>query len=319
MLDELAALGVFFDPLSVAAALRDAVDARTPETTADEILSALRTAGPAAVDDHDMLRRLLPQELYGCWRDAGYTGIYCMTFLLRHAVTCLALLAHEKACRLHPDACLSGPAAFLKSHFPDQYEAGDQGCLEALCLVPPNGQSAHKAYVPVIGFSSLGVHLLYRETGMCRAFDFYDIGSCMKRADGLFCAEHASEAWWCGGGNKASTQSDMFRYYGAIENINQYDDHQLQELVGRFWTHFKQTKHLPPQGEGIVEEALAFFKYASPHECFEGGPLHLRRRYMQRARALHPDAGGEHAVFVQLQKYYDVLRTCIQYKRAGLF
>ncbi len=91
MHEELAALGVFFDPLSVAAALRDALDARTPEITADETPAAMRISGPAAVDDHDMLRRLLPQELYGFWRDAGYTGIYCMTFLLRHAVTFLAL------------------------------------------------------------------------------------------------------------------------------------------------------------------------------------------------------------------------------------
>ncbi len=58
------------------------------------------------------------------------------------------------------------------------------------------------------------------------------------------------------------------------------------------------------------------------HHCMnaaKAGRLHLRRRYTEQAMALHPDAGGEHALFVQLQKYYEVLRTCIQYERAGFF
>lgn len=320
MHEELAALGVFFDPLSVAAALRDAAEARTPALPADEDRSAMRTSDPAAADDHDMLRRLLPQELYGFWRDTGYTGMYCMAFLLRHAATFIALQAHEKTCQSHhSDECRSSPAAFLKKHFPDQDETSGQDCLEALYLLPPDTQSGQKLYVPVVGFSSLGVHLLYREIGMCRAFDFYDIASCTNRADRLFCAEHTGEAWWCDGGQKGSTQADMFRFYSAKENIHQYDEPQLQDLVGRFWAYFKRTKHMPQQGEGVVEEALVFFKYASLHECFKGGQLHLRRRYKKRARALHPDAGGGHASFVELQKYYEVLRTCIQYERAGLF
>jgi len=319
MHDELAALAVFFDPLAVAAALRDAVDARTPEIPASETMPAMRTAGPVVIDDHDMLRRLLPQELYGFWRDAGYTGIYCMTFLLRHAVTFLALQAHEKYCPPHLDECRTGPAVFLKRHFPGQYEAGAHDCLEALCFPPAYKQTGQALYCPVIGFSSLGVHLLYREIGMCRAFDYCDSASCTKRADGFFCADHIAEAWWCDGGHKVSTQADMFRFYGAKENIHQYDEHQLQELVARFWTHFKQSKRLPHEGEGVVEEALSFFKYASLHECCEGGQLHLRRRYTQCARALHPDAGGEHTSFVLLQKYYEVLRACIQYGQASFF
>jgi hypothetical protein len=319
MHEELAALEVFFDPLSVAAALRDALDARTSEPTADQTPAAMRITGPAAVDDHDMLRRLLPQELYGFWRDSGYTGIYCMTFLLRHAVTFLALLAHDNACQPRHDESCTGPAAFLKRHFPGQYETSYQDCLEALCFLTPRTQPGPVFYVPVFGFSSLGVHLLYREAGICRAFDYYDICSCRNRADGLFCPEHISEAWWREGAHKASTQADMFRFYGAGENIHQYDEQQLQELVGRFWTHFKRTPHMQKQGDAVVEEALDFFKFASLHECCQGGPGHLRRRYTELARAFHPDAGGEHASFVQLQKYYEVLRACIQYERAGFF
>ena len=194
-----------------------------------------------------------------------------------------------------------------------------QGCLEALCFFSPHTQPDREIYLPVIGFSSLGVHLLYREIGICRAFDYYDTGSCTMRADGIFCSEHISEAWWCNGGHTVSTQASMFRFYGVKENIHQYDEHQLQELVGRFWTQFKQAKHLPFQGEGIVEAALVFFKYASLHECCEGGQLHLRKRYTEYALALHPDAGGDHALFIQLQKYYEVLRARMQYERAGFF
>jgi len=266
-----------------------------------------------------MLRRLLPQELYGFWRDSGSTGIYCMTFLLRHAVTFLALLSHDNACQpRHDDSC-NGPAAFLQRHFPAQYETSHQDCLEALCFLSPRTRHGPELYAPVFGFSSLGVHLLYRETGICRAFDYYDICSCANRSDGLFCSEHTAERWWREGVHKGSTQAAMFRFYGARENIHQYDEQQLQELVGRFWTHLKQRKRLPHQGEGSVDEALVFFEYASLHECCNGGHIHLRRRYMKRARALHPDAGGEHASFVLLVKYYEVLRTFIQYERAGVY
>jgi hypothetical protein len=319
MHEKLAALEVFFDPLSVAAALRDAVDARTSEITADQTPAAMRITGPAAVDDHDMLLRLLPQELYGFWRDSGYTGIYCMTFLLRHAVTFLALLAHENASQSRHDEGCNGTAAFLQRHFPGLHETSYQDCLEALCFRSPHTQPGPELYAPVFGFSSLGVHLLYRETGICRAFDYYDICSCANRSDELFCSEHTSECWWREGAQKGSTQADMFRYYSARENIRQYDEQQLQELVGRFWTHFKHTPHMPKQGEAIVEEALDFFKFASLHQCCQSGQSHLRRRYTERARALHPDAGGEQAAFVQLQKYYEVLRTCLQYEQAGLF
>jgi hypothetical protein len=319
MHDERSELAVFFDPACVAAAIRDALEDRNSNPAPDDPIPVLQNARPAAIDDHTVIRRLLPRELYDYWRDAGYTGMYRMTFLLRHAAAFLSLLAHEKTLPHHPDDGPASPAAFLKEHYPGRYKTADQGCLETLCQTSAPAQPGQEVYFPVIGFSSLGIHLVYRQAGQCRAFDYYDILCCPNRADGLFCPEHAAEAWWCDGIQKASTQADMFRFYGSSENISRYDEHDLQELVGRFWTHFKQTARLQNPGQGFIEEALDFFNYASLHELFEGGQLQLRRLYTQRARSLHPDAGGEHASFVQLQKYYEVLRTRMQYEQAGLF
>jgi hypothetical protein len=318
MHEELAALGVFFDPLAIAAALRDALDAQAPEVPADENRPDVRSSGPAAVNDHDMLRRLLPQELYGFWKEAGYIGIYSMTFMLRHAVTFLALAAHERACPAAISDSRSCLDAFLCKHFKSQYETPFHDCFEVLCPLPFNPLK-QQSPIPVLGFSSLGVHLLYREIGSCRAFDYYGLSSCTAQADGLFCPAHQSEAWWCDGAPTASTQADMFRFYAFWENIHLYDERQLEELVGRFWTQFKRSSHPPHQQDGILEEALHFFRYASLPECFEGGPVLLRRRYTERARVLHPDTGGEHALFVQLHAYYEVLRTQLNYERAGLF
>ena len=319
MHEELAALDVFFDPLSIAAALRDALDAQAPEVPADENRPVVRSSGPATVNDHDMLRRLLPQELYGFWRESGYIGIYSMTFMLRHAVTYLALAAHERACPAALHASQGGPAALPHNHFNARHETSAQDCLEVLCSLPLQPHLPLQTGTPVVGFSPLGVHLAYREIGSCRAFDYYDPVSCTAQADGLFCPAHQSEAWWCDGGHRASTQADMFRFYAFWENLHHYDERQLEELVGRFWTHFKRSSPLPHQQDGILEEALLFFSYASLPECLKGGQLQLRRRYTERARVLHPDTGGEHVLFVQLHTYYEVLRTQLNYERAGLF
>ena len=317
MHEELAELGVFFDPLSVAAALRDALDVQAPEVKAGENRPVLRSSDPATVNDHDMLLRLLPQELYGFWREAGYIGMYSMTFMLRHAVTFLALAAHEWACLPSTSDSHSCMASFLRKNFNAQYETPLQDCFDVLGPFPLSPHRKQQSHIPVAGFSSLGIHLVYRETGCCRAFDYYGFGACMAQADGLFCHAHESEAWWCDGGHKASTQADMFRFYASMENLRHYDERQFQELIGQFWTRFKKLYHPADQPNGVLEEALNFFKYASLTECFEGGQLQLRRRYTERAKVLHPDIGGEHASFVQLQKYYDVLRMPMNYERAG--
>ena len=316
---QLAELGFFFDPLAVAAALRDALDAQRPEVKTGEHRQVVRSSGIATVNDHDMLLRLLPQELYGFWREAGYVGMYSMTFMLRHAVTFLALAAHEKACLpaiSYSRSCLS---AFLNNHFNAQYEIPDQGCIEVLCpfLLPPHIKQQSR--IPMIGFSALGIHLVYTETGYCRTFDYYGLGSCMNQADGLFCMAHESEAWWCDANQNGSTQADMFRFYACLENLHNYDERQLQELIGQFWARYRKLYSPTDQHSGVLEDAIAFFRYLSFKECLEDGPVQLRRRYTEQAKVLHPDIGGDHALFVQLKKHYDVLRMHLNYERAGFF
>ena len=316
-----AALGVFFDPLAVAAALRDTLDAQAAEVGEGERLPAARASGTATVNDHDMLKRLLPQELYSFWREVGYTGMYSMTFLLRHAVTFLALAAHEMFCPPALHDFRTCPGTFLRDHFDAHYEALAQDCVDVLNSFPRPRQLNQLPCAPVLGFSSLGVHVNYQAQGLCRAFDYYYYAfcSCAAQADGFFCPAHASEAWWCSGGPAPSTQAEMFRFYAVKDNIGNYDEQQLQELVGRFWTHFRRTSQHALAQQGTAGQALDFFGYATLAECLARGQLELRRRYTERARLLHPDTGGEHELFVQLHKHYEVLRMQLNYERAGLY
>ncbi len=318
MHEQLSELSFFFDPLAVAAALRDALDAQTSEFKTGKHPQVVRASRTATVNDHDILLRLLPPELYSFWREAGYVGMYSMTFMLRHAVTFLALAAHEKAYLpdTSGDSCNS-LSAFMHEHFNAQYETSFQECFELICPVQPSSYFKQQSPIPVVGFSSLGVHLLYRNIGMCRAFDYYDIDSCSTQADGRFCQAHASEAWWRDGGNKVSTQADMFRFYTSLENLHTSDEQHLQELIGQFWIRFRKSYHPPTQTSGILADAIVFFKYVSLQECLEGGLIQLHKRYTELAKVLHPDTGGVHASFVELQKYYEVLRKHLNYVCAG--
>jgi hypothetical protein len=309
---ELASLSVFFDPLAVAAALSDALNVQAAEAAEGERLPAELASRTATVNDHDLLRRLLPQELYSFWREAGYAGMYSMTFLLRHAVTFLAVAAHEKFCTSALYDLRSSLVSFLNEHFDAPNEALAQDCIDVLSPLP-------LSLYPVLGFSSLGAHLSYRAAGFCRAFDYYDIVSCAASADGLFCPAHNSEAWWCSGGQTPSTQAEMFRFYAVKDNIDHYDEELLQELVGRFWTHFRRTSRHASAQQGAIGEAIVFFDYGNLAECLDHGQIELRRRYTKRARLLHPDTGGEHGLFVQLQTYYEVLRMHMNYEKAGCF
>ena len=296
------ALAAFFAPAAVASILKDVFDDISAEFCGDESGIFPASRGVATVHDQAVLKQLLPQDVYAYWRQAGYLGSYCMTFMLRHTVAFLALAAHERA------FSVCGLEQVFKKYFSFSCSSGDPDFMDVLAEI----QS------PALGFSALGIHFIFRQTGACRAFDFYDIGNCREPAQGLFCQKHTREAWWEYEGPGASVQAEMFRYYALKENLYAYDEHQLEELVGTFWSHVKKFRKERPVPDIAVSEALAFFGYAALSDLRSGGQLKLRRRYTERARELHPDLGGGHESFLPLKRHYEVLRNRLSYENAAV-
>jgi hypothetical protein len=249
-----------------------------------------------------VLLRLLPPETYDFWKQAGYLGTYCMSFMLRHTAAFLALAAHGRAC---PGAV---PATALAQHFPlfDCAGAAEYAGLLA------DDQGAAGMY-PVVCCSALGIHLLLRPAGTCRAFDFYaDSLLCGEMAQGPFCGRHAAEAWWRADSPGASTQADMFRFYAVRQNLQAYNEQELADLVGRFWSRMKRFKADAGAEGPALEQALGCFGYAAVEDLRREGRLLLRRRYTELARQLHPDCGGAHESFVALKQQYDALSCLLE-------
>ncbi len=298
-------LAAFFDPVVVASILKDIFDDRSAIFIDDKSVKIRAVPAVATAHDQEVLERLLSRDVYAYWRQSGYLGSYCMTFMLRNAVTFLALAAHERAC----------PVCDLEQVFKKYYffscRAEALECLDTLAENPAARQSA-----PLLGFSALGIHFFYRKTGACRAFDAYETGLCAEPAKDFFCHKHMREAWWEYEGPGASTQADMFRFYARRENLHAYEEHQLEELVGRFWSRMKKFRQELLAPDTDVSEALAFFGYPKLADLCTGGQLKLRRRYAERARQLHPDFGGRHESFLELKKHYEVLRSRLSCENA---
>lgn len=295
------ALAAFFDPVAVASAVHDMCEAGGAACCGQHDAGTLPAlAVGATVHDQELLRRLLPDEAYAYWRQAGWLGVYCITFMLRHAVTLLSLAAHERAC----PSCDLEPV--FKNFFSVACGAGVCDCLEA----PAEGELSNRRF-PLLGFSPLGIHVAYQRAGACRAFDSYEGGCCAEPAEGLYCRRHAREAWWRYHGAGSSSQAGMFRFYAAMQNLHAYGEFQLEELIGRFWSRMKQYSPCPAADEAAIAEALVFFDYPSISDLRACGHVKLRRRYTRRARQLHPDSGGGHEPFLRLRKHYDVLRSLL--------
>ncbi len=298
-------LAAFFDPASVAAAVRDVLDVPPSEPCSRRPGNTCMSARAAAVHDRQVLDRLLPREVYDYWRQAGYAGLYAMTFMLRHALCFLSLAMHERAC--------SDPGP---RHAREKYYAASSLPGPAECLAILTGHPFHGTGLPLVGFSALGVHFSFRQSGSCRAFDAYDISCCSELGEGLFCRKHRREAWWEHEGPGASAQADMYRFYARWQNLYAYGEHELEAIVRKFWSRMANYRRSLRAPDPQVSEALAFFGYATFAELCSCGQVKLRRRYAERAREMHPDLGGDHDAFLGLRKQYEVLRDRLSFECA---
>jgi hypothetical protein len=271
----------FLDPLCLAALL---ISAYERKNTSFEGADVGEVGNDIKVSDFEIYESLFPADFQGLNLLTNHLDQYALSFVLRHQISRLALAAHT----------LSGLDV-------------DRKKIEILEL------EFEKNYqIPIFGFSSLGVHILYRPQDCCRAFDFYDLKTCTnKRDDGkMFCSAHQCEAFYdLGLNSNSSTQAKMFAFYSDIKNMDQYSEEELEELIGKFWSKIQNRSEL--QDEEQIEKSLKVLKIRNRQELAVMGGSNLKKRYFKMSLSAHPDQGGENADFVMLKECYECLNKCL--------
>jgi hypothetical protein len=235
----------------------------------------LPLARPPAVADQILLKRLVPADLYRTAMQTGWVGVHALSFALRHRITALQLIFHQ------------------------QYEDVDVPLRQ--CLLDSWERSHGTDVLPLFGFSPLGIHVSWRPTGLCRAFDAFSLWSCLTPTHGIFCEAHAAEAFW-NPQDGASQQALMFRYYAELQNFSQYGETDLEDMLGTFWKRYQA------YAGGNLDEAIEYFGLRNVDELRDFGTQALRRKFLQLSLVHHPDRGGQEKDFVRLQTHYQRLK-----------
>ncbi|NRA45407.1 MAG: hypothetical protein HRU09_10680 [Oligoflexales bacterium] len=170
-------------------------------------------------------------------------------------------------------------------------------------------------YLPIVGFSPVGVHVRIRKKGLCRAFDAATITACDKKSDGVYCEDHTPEAWWKPKSKikgtqriQASNQSVMYQFYSDPENFYLYSEAELEHLVKRFWSKIRNYRLATPKD---IQSSLSVFGLLGRDQLVKIGVKGLRKMFLQKSLECHPDRGGEQEQFIALKSSYEVLKSII--------
>jgi len=240
---------------------------------------SLPMARPPAVPDPSLLKKLVPADLYREAMQSGWMGMHALSFALRHRVTQLQLLFHLP------------------------YENVELALRQ--CLLESWQRRHGSEFLPIFGFSPLGIHSSWRRQGLCRAFDAFSIASCTHEAAPIFCAAHAAEdlsAHASGG----SQQALMFRYYADLKNFSLYGEADLERMMGAFWKRYRV------YSSDDLAQAMEYFGLRDGSELRNHGPGELRRKFLQLSLIHHPDRGGEGKDFIILQTHYHRLKHYLE-------
>ena len=308
MNEPLEALLDLFDLVEVATALKERVFEEAAIALGDTSVSpVLFSQAGCILREHDFFKRSMVDEELQTWLRTGYRNTFWLAFAFRHKLTLLALSAHLAAlARLASGG--SGGVERFEASLPEALReevAQGQPLVHALL-----GQGARDGdrFAPLIGFSALGAHVCFRRLGQCRALDPFEMAICEKPADDLFCAQHDGHRWWVHP-EPSSTLPKMFLFYAHRQNVLKYDEEQLREMVRRFWRRYRVTLRSRQSSPRELAGALSYFQYSDVDAVRLGGQRELRHRYYDRAKALHPDAGGDEGSFVELKDHYEILRA----------
>lgn len=300
-------------PAKLGAALRSELQSKAALYGTDSEEIVVRSGPGGIISDRDILKHFLGFKERQKWLQGDLTGVYLLTFALRHQLTLLAVLSHAAALPERKGPVWDKLASIASAEFarPDlEIELAACGPLFDARFWLGERTSA-KDLVPVFGFSAVGAHILLLPRGRCRAFDYYDGVACGRTCDGLFCPEHAHHAFWRQDIEPRSIQTKMFSFYAALENLWAYGESELESMVDDFWK--RMAKELPAleYGDADVCAALERFGYLSLETARKLGAAELKHRYLAAARACHPDAGGESEAFVALGRSYEVLKSAL--------
>ncbi len=305
-----------FGPAELGAALRSELQSRAARYETDSKNIALRSGPGAIISDRDILGHFLSLDQRRKWLQGELSAVYLLTFALRHQLTLLAVLAHAAALAERTGPAWNSLSSIAAGEFarPD-LNAELEACGPLFDARFWLGDDASRDMLPVFGFSAVGAHLLLLPRGECRAFDYYDEVACCRPCDGLFCPEHTHHAFWRPDVKPRTTQTKMFSFYAALENLRAYGESELESMVGQFWKRMAEELPSLDYGDADVSAALERFGYISLETARKLGVRELKHRYLTAARACHPDAGGQATSFVELGRHYEALKSALKRSR----
>lgn len=116
--------------------------------------------------------------------------------------------------------------------------------------------------------------------------------------------------------NEASTQAKMFRFYLDKNNFKEFDEESLQKLLNNFFHKYTNYKHsfsqkMQKSSSAQIKLELEFYKFASIEELKQLGLVELRKRFLEKAKLLHPDVGGSQEMFREARNKYELLRELL--------
>ena len=101
-----------------------------------------------------------------------------------------------------------------------------------------------------------------------------------------------------------SSQAALKRYYGDWDHFKSTDEHDVEEMLGYFWQHYRaQDKQADAYRTLQLEPGV-------------GWPF-IQEAYRRMASLSHPDRGGDAAEFMLIREAYEVLLKTVGAKAAG--
>jgi hypothetical protein len=277
------------------------------QTSANHSLSKMSSPYPHS--DLEILKDILPVALFESLRALGYTGLFVMSFAVRHQITLLSLAAQAHlALQRNNDAQRREIENSAHIYFP----LSDWEKAQRVCADFTNSQFE----IPILGFSSSGCYISYPVSNRCRAFDGVHLPFCPQKAEGdVFCPLHTEEMWWKNNPHeKGTTQARMFSFYGDRMNLGAYDEERLKNMTRDFWQSFQKQRPREASRESTkdLSQALQLFDIESGSALQALGKDGLRQRYLKLAVSKHPDSGGSHSAFVNLKQNYEILKDYLR-------
>lgn len=164
--------------------------------------------------------------------------------------------------------------------------------------------SQSSSYFPAI--SSLGIHLVPIKKGLCSFVDLYEDRACENKTSDIFCKDHQNEfnLSYSGDESTLSRFSVMHRFYSNLDNLNEYDEERLEQLLSEFFASYGKKGLTKPKN---LEDCLALFEIKDSSHLLEVGEKGIKKKYLNLAKKMHPDFGGCVKDFQKLSSSYEVL------------